>query len=98
MRSSLFLPILIILVSFPLILEWIPRNRFYGFRVPKTLESDAVWYPANKMAVIFLMVAGVIWLLLAVFLPGWPNEIIGVALLIVAAVLSVVSLSRILIP
>ena len=98
MRSSLFLPILIILVAVPLILEWIPRNRLYGFRTPRTLESDAVWYRANKMAGILLTVAGVIWLLFAVFLPGWPNEIIGVALLIVAAVLSFVFLSRILIP
>jgi uncharacterized membrane protein len=86
------------LVSVPLIFEWIPRNGFYGFRTPRTLESDAVWYPANKTAGILLTVVGVIWLLLAVFLPGWPNEIIGVALLIVAAVLSFVSLSTILIP
>jgi len=98
MRSSLFPPILIILVSVPLIFQWIPRNRLYGFRIPRTLESDAAWYPANKMAGILLTVAGVIWLLLAIFLPGWPNEVIGVVLLIVAAVLSFVSLSRILIP
>jgi len=51
MGSSLFPPILIILVSVPLIFEWIPRNGLYGFRTPRTLESDAVWYPANKKAV-----------------------------------------------
>jgi uncharacterized membrane protein len=98
MKSSLFPPILIMVVAVPLILEWVPRNRLYGFRTPRTLESDAVWYPANKVAGILLTVAGVIWLLLASFLPAWPNEVIGVALLIVAAVLSFVSLSKILIP
>lgn len=98
MRSPLFLPILVILVSVPLIFQLIPRNRLYGFRIPRTLESDAVWYPANKMAGILLVVAGVIWLLLAIFLPGWPNDVIGVGLLIVAAVLSFVFLSRIVIP
>lgn len=41
---------LIIALSIPLILKMIRRNRFYGFRVPKTLASDEVWYPANVMA------------------------------------------------
>jgi uncharacterized membrane protein len=62
------------------------------------LESDAVWYPANKMAGILLTVAGVIWLLLAIFLPAWPAHTVGLGLVIVAAVLSFVFLSRILIP
>jgi uncharacterized membrane protein len=98
MGSSLFPPILIILVSVPLIFEWIPRNGLYGFRTPRTLESDAVWYPANKNAGILFTSAGVMWLLVAIFVPGWPVQIVGVGLVIVAAVLSFVSLSRILIP
>jgi uncharacterized membrane protein len=98
MKSSLGAPILIILVSVPLIFGWIPRNRFYGFRIPRTLASDAIWYPANKMAGILFAVAGAIWLLLAIFLPEWPSHIVGLGLVIVAAVLSFVSLSKILIP
>jgi len=98
MHSSLSAPILIILVSVPLIFEWIPRNGFYGFRTPRTLESDAIWYPANKIAGILFALAGGIWVLAAMFLPAWPVQTIGVGLVIVAAILSVVSLSRMLIP
>ena len=38
---------LVALVSVPFILGRVPRNRFFGFRTPRTLASDAVWYPAN---------------------------------------------------
>ena len=41
---------LIIVLCIPLMLEKVKRNRFYGFRLPKTLASDEVWYPANAMA------------------------------------------------
>lgn len=35
------------LLSIPLMLRWVPRNRFYGFRVAPTLRSDGVWYESN---------------------------------------------------
>jgi uncharacterized membrane protein len=98
MRSSFTAPIVIIFVSIPMIFGLIPRNGFYGFRTPTTLRSDAVWYPANKMAGILFTVAGVIWLLLAIFLPESPNNVIGVGLLFVAVLLSFVYLSKLLIP
>jgi len=37
-------------VSLPLVASRIPRNGLYGFRTPKTLASDAVWYEANRYA------------------------------------------------
>src|SRR5688572_3535999 len=40
--------IVLMVVSIPLALGWIPRNRLYGFRVPATLRSDAVWYAINR--------------------------------------------------
>jgi hypothetical protein len=39
-------PILLVL-SIPLILRWVPPNRFYGFRVPATCSNRDVWYAAN---------------------------------------------------
>ena len=62
MDSGLFAPILIIIVSVPLILKMVPRNRFYGFRTPRTRSADAIWYPANRVAGILMTVAGLIWL------------------------------------
>ena len=35
------------LTAIPLILRTIPRNGVYGFRTPKTLSSDEIWYDAN---------------------------------------------------
>jgi SdpI/YfhL protein family len=32
----------------PLILQRVPPNPWYGFRVQATLENPAVWYPANR--------------------------------------------------
>ena len=61
MGTRLTPPIVLISVSIPLILKMIPRNRMYGFRVPKTLASDAVWYPANQVSGVALLAAGIVW-------------------------------------
>ena len=35
------------LIAIPLILRKIPRNGAYGFRTPRTLSNDGIWYDAN---------------------------------------------------
>jgi SdpI/YfhL protein family len=35
-------------IGIPLILEKVPPNPWYGFRVQTTLENPAVWYPVNR--------------------------------------------------
>lgn len=35
-------------LSVPLMLGRIPPNGLYGFRVPRTLNSPEIWYPANR--------------------------------------------------
>ncbi len=37
-----------VVTGVPLILERVPPNPWYGFRVQATLENQAVWYPANR--------------------------------------------------
>ena len=37
----------LLVLSVPLMLRWVPRNRLYGFRVPATLRDDEVWYAIN---------------------------------------------------
>ena len=49
---------LLTLIALPLIYRKIPRNHIYGFRVPKTLASDYVWYAANHYAGRCLFAAG----------------------------------------
>ncbi len=52
--------IMFCLISVPLIKGRIPRNRWYGFRMPKTLRSDSVWYPVNAYSGKCLYVSGLI--------------------------------------
>ena len=51
-----------------LILEKVSRNHLYGFRTAYTMSSDEVWYRANKIYGIALLVAGVAWLALGLIL------------------------------
>jgi uncharacterized membrane protein len=75
--------LLLALVSLPLIASRIPRNHLYGFRTPKTLASDGVWYEANRYAGRQLFAAGatiVAGCLLLLMVAGrLPVEAIGLA-------------------
>ena len=44
----LFTGLLFIGISIPLVMEKIKPNQLYGFRTPKTLTDERVWYKANK--------------------------------------------------
>lgn len=39
--------LLLVGLSIPLLRNRVPPNPWYGFRVRRTLENRAVWYPAN---------------------------------------------------
>jgi uncharacterized membrane protein len=74
----LLVPLLVIAISIPLILGKVPRNHWYGFRTPKTLSSDAVWYPANRIGGKYLCVAGMIQLIaFAIGFSFWPEQTIA---------------------
>lgn len=49
-----------ILIAIPAILEKIPPNRWYGFRVTRTLSDERIWYAANRVMGIDLLIAGLI--------------------------------------
>jgi hypothetical protein len=44
----------------PLALRKVPRNGLYGFRTPKTLSDDAIWYEANACFGRALLVASLV--------------------------------------
>ena len=67
---------LFIAISLPLIYQKVPPNRLYGFRVRKTLANPRIWYAANRIAGIDLLLTGIVIVLtaalttlLALFLP-----------------------------
>jgi uncharacterized membrane protein len=45
-------------LSVPLIVGIVPRNRLYGFRVPATLGDDRVWYAINRRVGAEMLIAG----------------------------------------
>jgi SdpI/YhfL family protein len=60
---------ILILTSIPLMLRWVPRNRFFGLRVPATLRSDSVWYDVNALCARHLFLLGVVLVVLEFVLP-----------------------------
>ena len=58
-------------IGVPLALERVPPNHWYGFRTAKTFSNQTIWYAANRVAGIDLIIAGVVIALgmLAMFVP-----------------------------
>jgi uncharacterized membrane protein len=71
---TLIVPLTIIVLSIPLILEKVPRNGLYGLRTAFTMSSDAVWYYANRVSGIALLLAGIVWLALSRILPSMMQD------------------------
>lgn len=64
---------LLVALAVPLLLDRVPPNGWYGFRVPGTLNNPEVWYKVNRYAARWLLAAGIITVLAAIvlyFVPG----------------------------
>lgn len=57
------IPLALIPLSIPLVLEKIKPNWWYGFRTKKTLSDPKIWYPANKYSGKLMLIAGLITLI-----------------------------------
>lgn len=56
-------PVVIILLSVPLVLRLVPRNYLYGLRTSRTLfTTEEVWYRQNVIGGIVMILVGVVWL------------------------------------
>ena len=82
------LPPVTLLLSIPLVLGWVKPNPWYGVRTRKTRSSPEIWYRANRIGGIYLVVATLIALLLWALL--WPLDLgnalrVGLDLLLLAA-------------
>ena len=73
-------------LSVPLLLDKIPPNGWYGFRVPSTLYNEQLWYKVNRYSARWMLLAGIITVVAAValyFVPGLTVD--GYAWLLLAA-------------
>jgi uncharacterized membrane protein len=60
---------LLIVLSIPLVLRWVPQNRIYGFRIPPTGRSKSVWYDANALCARHMILLGLLMVVLEFVLP-----------------------------
>jgi ABC-type Fe3+-siderophore transport system permease subunit len=88
------------ILSIPLALGLIPRNRLYGFRTRRTLADDALWYRVNRFAGFGIMIASAIYGLVAIARPYdrdfsvWLLHLAAFAGPLVLAIIVSVSYSR----
>ncbi|GAB4396324.1 MAG: hypothetical protein OHK0052_17450 [Anaerolineales bacterium] len=68
-----FSGLLLAVLAIPLILGRIPPNGLYGFRVPKTLRSETIWYAVNRHFGKRLLIASLLFVLGALLLFFIPN-------------------------
>jgi hypothetical protein len=66
---------LLVVLSVPLMLRWVPANRFFGLRITSTLRNRSVWYDANARHGRHLFLFGVFLAFLELVLP--PSARIG---------------------
>jgi SdpI/YfhL protein family len=57
------------IAAVPLVFGLIPPNRLYGFRIPKALSDDRVWYTVNRLGAPAVMVASMVYGVIAVCVP-----------------------------
>ena len=73
---NLVLPVLLIGLSLPLIYGKVPPNHWYGFRTPKTLSSDAMWYRTNRVGGQYLVIAAILEFTGALALAGFRAPLV----------------------
>ena len=61
-------PVIMILISIPLVLRKVKPNRWYGFRTPKTLSDETIWYKANRFSGFAFLINGIVLLLVVLML------------------------------
>jgi SdpI/YfhL protein family len=65
-----FIPsVLMLLLSVPLVLGLVPRNRFYGIRTAKTLADERSWQRANRYGGRLLILSSAVYLSVALIFP-----------------------------
>jgi uncharacterized membrane protein len=68
MLLQIAVALLLVGLSIPLILRRVKPNYLYGFRTPKTLSSERIWYEANAYAGRLTLWLGIILTIAAISL------------------------------
>ncbi len=71
------IPLISIIVAFPLVLQRVPPNLWYGFRTRKTLSDPIIWYRANYLGGFAMLYAGILALCVNVVLARTVDTIVA---------------------
>jgi uncharacterized membrane protein len=61
--------VILFLISVPLAMGVIPRNRLYGFRTKRTLADESIWIRVNRFMGFGIMIAGAVYYAVALARP-----------------------------
>jgi uncharacterized membrane protein len=61
--------LILVVLAIPLMLGWVPPNRFYVLRVPATLNNPSVWKDVHRVHGRHLLVLGLLMVGLEFILP-----------------------------
>jgi uncharacterized membrane protein len=81
--------LLLAALAIPMIQRRIKPNPFYGFRTPKTLQNETLWYEVNAYSGKRLLVAGIVVTIAAILVALIPNLTIDVYAILIAIVLAI---------
>ena len=87
-------------LAVPLLLRWIPPNRFYGMRTQTTLSRPDVWYSANAFAGGAVLIASLVSMAASALSPAdwfarpWAANSLFLVPLAVAVIASYIHLRR----
>ena len=84
-----FVGVLFVLLSIPLMLEKIPLNGLYGFRTENTLSDPEIWYRVNKDFGYKFAYAGVISIVCNIILFLY-SDILNINYIIIIGILSLI--------
>ena len=79
-------------LSIPLILEKVPPNPWYGFRVKKTFSSEEIWYKANRYLGRDLLVAGLILVISVLMLSMFAGRLSNYTIIWICVALVIIPL------
>ncbi len=82
-------------LSIPLILNRVPPNQWWGYRTPRTLADETVWYAVNHnvgwgLLVASILCAAAIWVVFSMDFGASTRSLISIGIIIVGAIVPVV--------
>ena len=80
---------LFVVFGIPLKQGRVPPNYFYGFRTPRTLTDEKVWYPVNRVLGIDMIRGGVVIVAVSLVMLGLRGFVTAEAAVLVLVAMSI---------